>query len=99
MCKTNSPLSSIAGSVIDAGVYSAKSTTSCSSESLQQAQEEITVDVLQLLADQYGFRPLGLSRSYSAESCDQVAEANPDSMSGLYWISNEEDPVQLQCNF
>ena len=90
-------LSSIAGPVIDAGVYSAISTTSCSS--LQQAEEEVTVDVLQLLADRYGVRPLGLSRSYSAESCDQVAEANPGSMSGLYWISNGEDPVQLQCNF
>ena len=83
--------------MIDAGVYSAISTTSCLS--FQQAQEEAIVDVLQLLTDQYGVRPLGLSRSYSAESCDQVAEANPDSMSGLYWISNGEDPVQLQCNF
>ena len=91
---TSSP---IAGPVIDPGVYPTKTATSCSS--LQQIREETAIDVLQLLADQYGYRPLGLSRSYSAESCDQVVEANPDSMSGLYWIRNGEDPVQLQCNF
>ena len=95
--KTLPPVFHIAGPVIDPGVYPTKTTTSCSS--LQQIREETATDVLQLLAYQYGVRPLGLSRSYSAESCDQVAEANPDSMSGLYWISDGEDSVQLQCNF
>ena len=66
----------------------------------QQTHEDITVDVLQLLSAQFGLRPLGLAMTYAAESCEQVAEANTDSQSGMYWVTNGEgNPVQVLCQF
>ena len=57
------------------------------------------VDVLQLLSARFGVYPLGLAASYSAESCDQVAEANPESPPGMYWIRNEDgDTAQVYCS-
>lgn len=80
------------------GTYPIKVGSSCSA--LQMMREEIMVDVFQLLATQFGFQPLGRSRSYFAESCDQVVEVNPDSESGKYWIDNGGgSPVQVQCLF
>ena len=66
---------------------------------LQSAHEDITVDVLQLLSSEFGVRPLGLIRAYPAESCDQVAAANPGSPAGLYWISSDGNIVQVHCQF
>ncbi|ORU93119.1 MAG: hypothetical protein A6F71_08850 [Cycloclasticus sp. symbiont of Poecilosclerida sp. M] len=92
------PLTICAGSLVEAGDYMAKvSTGPCPS---QQIYEDITVDVLQLLSAQFGLRPLGLAMTYAAESCEQVAEANPDSPSGMYWVnSGEGNPVQVLCQF
>ena len=61
--------------------------------------EDITVDVLQLLSSRYGLRPLGLSRSYPAESCDQIGRASPGSLSGMYWVGDAESSVQMYCQF
>lgn len=58
------------------------------------------VDVLQLLSNQYGVFPLGLTSLYAAESCDQVLEVNPDSQSGTYWvIGTDGSPTQEYCSF
>lgn len=57
------------------------------------------VDVLQFLAAESGVHPLGLSRSYAAESCAQVIRANPDAKSGLYWIKNSESATRMHCEF
>ena len=83
---------------METGIYQARvSTGSCPS---QQIHEDITVDVLQLLSARFEFRPLGLAMSYAAESCEQVAEVNPDSPSGMYWVTNGEgNPVQVFCQF
>ena len=85
-----------AGPLVETGIYQERvSTGLCPS---QQTHEDITVDVLQLLSAKFDFRPLGLAMSYAAESCDQVAEANPDSSSGMYWVTNGEgNPVQVFC--
>ncbi len=83
--------------MIEAGSYPARVTTgSCPSP---EATEAITMDVLQLLSAQFGVYPLGLTRSYSAESCDQVAEVNPDSPPGMYWIYSDGNPTQVLCQF
>ena len=65
-----------------------------------QSREEIIVDVLQLLSAEFEVYPLGLAASYAAKSCDQVAQVNPDSPSGMYWIRQDgRDPVQAYCSF
>ena len=87
-----------AGPLVETGIYQARVTTGpCPS---QQTHEDITVDVLQLLSAQFGLHPLGLVMTYAAESCEQVAEVNPDSPSGMYWVTNGEgNPVQVLCQF
>jgi hypothetical protein len=87
--------------VINTGTYQSRviSSDACSSDS-SQTREDIIVDVLQLLSDQYGLYPLGLTMSYAAESCDQVFEANPASPSSNYWVYDENrNPVQSFCQF
>ena len=85
------------GPLIEAGSYPAKITQG---SQCPMTGDDIIVDVLQLLSAQFGLRPLGLTMSYSAESCDQVAEANPESPSGIYWVYDpDRNPVQVQCQF
>ena len=85
------------GPVIRSGAYEARPIVNgCPSESVE---EDILVDVLQLLASEYGVHPLGLARSYPAISCDQVYEANPSSESGLYWIIFHGMTVRSYCEF
>lgn len=59
------------------------------------------MDVLQLLSSEFQVRPLGLSQSYLARSCEQVGLVRPDSPSGIYWIADPEglEPVQTYCQF
>ena len=83
--------------MIRSGVYTAKPIFSgCPLESVP---EDILVDMLQLLASEYGVNPLGLARLYPAMSCDQVYEANPRSKSGFYWIKLHDMTVRSYCGF
>ena len=83
--------------MIRSGVYKAKLIVNdCPSESIN---EDVLVDMLQLLASEYGVNPLGLARSYPAMSCDQVYEANPRSKSGLYWIIFNDMSIRSYCEF
>ena len=85
------------GPVIRSGVYKAKVIVNgCSSESVK---EDVLVDMLQLLASEYGVNPLGLARLYPAMSCDQVYEANQRSKSGLYWIMFNGITNKSYCEF
>ena len=84
------------GPVIRSGVYKAKLVNDCPSES---TNEDILVDMLQLLASEYGVNPLGLARLYPAISCDQVYETNPRSKSGLYWIIFNGISIRNYCEF
>ena len=85
------------GPVIGSGVYEAKPIVNgCPSESVK---EDILVDVLQLLASEYGVNPLGLVRLYPAMSCDQVYAANPRSKSGFYWIMFNDITIRSYCEF
>ena len=81
------------------GIYQARMCTGpCPSQ--QTHEEDITEDVLQLLSAQFGLNPLDLAKTYAAKSCEQVAEVNPDSPSGMYWVTNgERNPVQVLCKF
>ena len=85
------------GPAIRSGVYAAKPIVNgCPSESVP---EDILVDVVQLLASEYGVNPLGLARLYPAMSCDQVYEANPRSKSGLYWMILHGMTTRSYCEF
>ena len=56
-------------------------------------------EVLQILSTDFGVSPLGLSRQYPAQSCDEIYDANPSSTSGFYWI-RAESAIQLSfCTF
>ena len=87
-----------AGPLIQNGSYQSRP-TGVGACPLPSDREDIEVDVLQLLSAQYGLRPLGLSPSYPAESCDQIEEANPNPRDGEYWIRMGEDVTQMRCTF
>lgn len=84
--------------LITDGILTAQSyNESCPSPLMR---EDIMVDVLQLLSTQYGVFPLGLTSLYAADSCDQVAEVNPTSQSGTYWVTGTDGyPTQEYCTF
>ena len=85
------------GPLVNGGSY--KETITRDSCPTSQSREEITLDILQFLAVEHGLRPLGVAREYAAESCDLVAQVNPGSESGLYWIYNDGNPEQEYCMF
>ena len=56
-------------------------------------------DILQILSTDFGVSPLGLSRQYPAQSCNEIHDANPSSTSGFYWIRAESAIQQYFCTF
>ena len=82
------------GPVIQSGAY--RFNNDCPSSA---ARDDILVDVLQLLASEYGVYPLGLAPSYPATSCDQVSAANPGRKTGLYWVGSGDNVKRLNCEF
>ena len=95
---TLTPNAFLLGPLIGAGGYPSRMLDDqCSYD---QVHNEIVTDVLQLLSAEYGVHPLGLIPAYAAQSCDQILEANPDSSSGLYWITSEQQGMlQIGCQF
>ena len=66
----------------------------------EQDNEDILRDTLKLLSFEFGVVPLGLTRSYAATSCEEVARASPHSKAGLYWITDGSNTAhQEHCNF
>ena len=64
----------------------------------QSRVDTILVDVFQFLSSEYDVHPLGVIRSYPAESCDQLAIASPGSPPGLYWVgSSPQDATLTRC--
>ena len=61
--------------------------------------EDITVDILQLLSQEFGIHALGRSQTYAAMSCDQIKALNPASKDGFYWIESENSMEQVLCDF
>ena len=57
------------------------------------------MDLLQLLSTEFGLVPLGRAKSYAALSCEEVADASPQNMAGLYWITDGNYTQQEYCNF
>lgn len=85
------------GTLIEAGSYQSRKING--RRHSQQTIEDIKVDILQLLSSEFSIHPLGVIRSYPAESCDQVYLANPASLSGMYWITNGENTALIHCQF
>ena len=56
-------------------------------------------NMLQLLSSEFQVVPLGRAKSYAATSCMQVADASPQNMAGLYWITDGTHTQQEYCNF
>ena len=66
----------------------------------QETKDEIFRDVIQWLVRNYGAKPFGRVRIYSAASCLEVHQAYPMLRSGEYWISNDaEEAMKMSCYF
>lgn len=61
--------------------------------------DKLQADVLEFLSSRFGVSPLGLSREYAADSCEDITEANPNSIDGLYWIRTNSSTEQKNCIF
>ena len=48
--------------------------------------KDILEGMLLFLSNEFGVVPLGHTKSYTAMSCQQVADASPQNKAGLYWI-------------
>ena len=65
----------------------------------EEENEDILVDLLQLLFTEFGLVPLGWAKFYAASSCEKVADASPQNMAGLYWITDGTNTQHEYCNF
>ena len=84
----------VVAEVLEPGSYIPKQFSDCSDS--DTITSGIAIEMTQILSSKFGVQPLGQVKEFPAASCDKLRQVHANPLSGLYWITNNENQQILE---